>query len=188
MAHEDPFGSDLIALIPRLRIWARSLARHREDAEDLVQDTLARAWAAKASFEYGTNLRAWAYRILRNQFLSGKRQAWREVELGLSGEETTVQLANQDAALELRDLSRAIAILTEEKRRALMLVGVNGLTYEDAAVVTGCTMGTVKSRVSRARSELKQTLSVDFRGRGANRSRFAETALAQGAAPLEASL
>jgi RNA polymerase sigma-70 factor (ECF subfamily) len=188
MAYEDPFGSDLIALIPRLRIWARSLARHREEAEDLVQDTLARAWAAQASFEYGTNLRAWTYRILRNQFLSRKRRAWREVDFGPSGDEDIAYLANQDMALEVADLRRAMARLTDEKRRALLMIGVDGLTYEEAASISDCATGTMKSRVSRARSELQQTLSVGFRRRRDSRALPIGAPIPREAAPLEASL
>jgi RNA polymerase sigma-70 factor (ECF subfamily) len=158
--HEDPFRSDLIALIPRLRLWARSLARHREDADDLVQETLARAWMAEASFQRGTNLKAWTFQILRNQFLSRRRRAWREVEFDPSREEEElIQASNPDAVIELDELRRAMTTLSADQRQALLLVGAGGLTYEDAAAICGCAPGTMKSRVSRARAELHRILA-----------------------------
>jgi RNA polymerase sigma-70 factor (ECF subfamily) len=151
---------DLIALIPQMRAFARSLARDETQGEDLTQDALASAWQWRGSFTPGTNLRAWVFTIVRNKFYSDRRRAWRVVQLDPKvAEETLVAVTSPNAALELDDVRRALLELTCEQRAALTLVAAVGLTCEEAAVICDCAAGTVKSRVSRARRVLSTILA-----------------------------
>jgi RNA polymerase sigma-70 factor (ECF subfamily) len=164
MAHgsnDDRFKSDLTRLIPHMRAFARSLCGDPADADDLAQDALLKAWHARASFRPGTNLKAWTFMILRNQFYSEKRRSWRRQPLDPEvAERTLVDEADPSAPLELDEVRRALAGLPEEQRDALIMVGAGGLTYEDAAEALGCALGTVKSRVSRARARLAALLAA----------------------------
>lgn len=152
---ERTFQADLIALIPQMRAFARSLCNGKAEAEDLAQDALAKAWASRASFAMGTNLKAWTFMILRNQFYSDKRRSWRSTPLDPeTAERTLVAVTNPTANLELDELRRALAMLPDDQREALILIGAGGLSYEEASEICGVPVGTIKSRVSRARDRL----------------------------------
>ncbi len=155
MPDGDDFRDELVALIPQMRAFARSLCRDPSQAEDLAQETLAKAWAKRSSYTPGTNMKAWTFMILRNQFYSDKRRSWRSCPLDVDeAERTLVAVSSPDASLELDELRRAMAMLPDDQREALILIGAAGLSYEEAAEVTGAAIGTVKSRVSRARDRL----------------------------------
>ena len=159
MDHQDQktFERDLIALIPHLRAFARSLCGDATGADDLAQDAVAKAWASRGSFTMGTNMKAWTFMILRNQFYSDKRRSWRSVGLDQeTAERTLVANTNFDSAIALDDLRQAMMMLPESQREALILIGAGGFSYEEAAEVIGVAVGTVKSRVSRARADLLQ--------------------------------
>ncbi len=151
---DDEFGSQLIALMPNLRAFALRLAGG-PNGEDFAQDALAKAWQSRSRFQRGTSMKAWVFTILRNHFLSAKRRDWRSLPLEQSVAEDTL-VANDDAFFgeELLDVRNAMHMLPLEQRDALILAGSAGLTYEETAVITGCAVGTVKSRVSRGRAAL----------------------------------
>lgn len=154
------FKQQLVAAIPMLRGFARSLSGNHDRADDLVQETLAKAIANRDKYRMGTNLHAWLVTILRNQYYSEGRRRWREV----SDAEGTyaarlVEQPGHTSHLELREFMAALQVLPDEQREALVLVGASGLSYEEAAEVLGTRVGTVKSRVSRARSRLDGLLS-----------------------------
>jgi RNA polymerase sigma-70 factor (ECF subfamily) len=152
----NDFRENLIELIPHLRAFARALCGQRDGADDLCQEALTKAWQNRASFEPGTNIKAWLFRILRNQFYSDKRRAWRQRPLEDTAiEETLVTGASQDSAVALSETVRALHLLPNEQREALILVAVGGFPYDDAAKICDCAVGTIKSRVARARQELE---------------------------------
>jgi RNA polymerase sigma-70 factor, ECF subfamily len=156
------FRAALVECIPHLRAFARSLTRDRELADDLVHDAAVRALAAAHQFSPGTNFKAWIFTILRNLFYNeGRRDRSKHVPF----EEATVVEhsipATQEIALEFSDFKRAFWQLGEDHREVLILVGASGLSYEEAAEVCHCAVGTIKSRVSRARQELARLLSGD---------------------------
>ena len=152
---EQVFKAELTALIPHMRAFARSLCRDATQADDLAQDALTRAWASRARFVPGTNLKAWTFTIVRNQFYSDKRRSWRSCSLDPEvAEQTLVAVTNPTSALELDELRRAIAMLPQEQQEALILVGAGGMSYEEAGEICGAAVGTIKSRVSRARDRL----------------------------------
>ena len=155
---QDEFSSGLLALVPRLRVQALALTRDRTAAEDLVQDTLAGALAARDSFASGTNLGAWAHTILRNRFVSTLRRRRRTVDLEAAPEAAFARGAEQEDKLVLEDLGRALGRLPPERREALVMAVVLGMPHEAIAAATGCAEGTAKSRVSRARRSLKAML------------------------------
>lgn len=153
-------NTDLLACIPHLRAFAIFLTRNRDSANDLVQDTMVRALGAAQQFQSGTNLKAWLFTILRNQHCTALRKNRMHV-LSIddpAAREPSVP-ASQDASLEFSDFRRAFWQLSQDHREALILVGASGLSYDEAAVICGCPRGTVKSRVSRARSELTKILA-----------------------------
>jgi RNA polymerase sigma-70 factor (ECF subfamily) len=157
---EDDFKSDLVALIPQMRAFARTLCGDRTQAEDLAQDTLLRAWNSRASFQPGTNLKAWTFMILRNQFYSDKRRSWRSTPLDPeTAERTLVATTNPIATLELDEVRRALAMLPDDQREALIMIGAGGLSYEEVSEICGVAVGTIKSRVSRARDRLARILT-----------------------------
>jgi RNA polymerase sigma-70 factor (ECF subfamily) len=167
MSAEPPSGpgagiDELAALVPHLRAFAQSLCRDRSRADDLAQDTLTRAWRHRADYTPGTNLKAWLFTILRNQYYSDHRRAWRETQLDPDeAARTLIAVTNPIASLELDDVRRAMVALPDEQREALTLVGVAGLSYEDAAGICACAVGTIKSRVNRARRRLQAILSLE---------------------------
>jgi len=157
------FKLELAALIPHLRAFARSLSGDATLADDLAQEAMLKAWKSRESFKPGTNMKAWAFTILRNHFYSEKRRSWRRQPLDPEVAEATL-VSNDDpsAQIELLALRNAINQLPDDQREALILVGAGGLSYEDAGEVCGCATGTIKSRVSRARKALVElTESTD---------------------------
>lgn len=149
------FKTELLALIPFLRAFARSLCGNQEMADDLAQEALVKAWQSRASFIPGTNLKAWLFTILRNQFYSDRRRAWRQAPWDQeAAERIPGGGSDQSWAAELSDTARALRTLSDEQREALILVGAGGFSYEDAAAICHCAVGTVKSRVARARKAL----------------------------------
>ncbi len=157
---DHAFKAELTALIPHMRAFARSLCRDRTQADDLAQEALLKAWNSRASYQMGTNLKAWVFMILRNQFYSEKRRSWRSEQLDPAvAERTLVSNSNPTSALELDEVRRALAMLPDEQREALILIGVAGLPYEEAAMICDCAEGTIKSRVSRGRAQLAHILA-----------------------------
>jgi RNA polymerase sigma-70 factor (ECF subfamily) len=153
------FKTELVGLIPQLRAFARSLTGDPTAADDLAQDAMVKAWDARASFEMGTNMKAWTFMILRNQFYSEKRRSWRQSQLDQeAAERTLVAIDDPAAPVALDELRMGLAMLPAEQREALVLVGAGGFAYEEAAVICACAVGTVKSRVSRARKALLEIL------------------------------
>jgi len=156
---------DVIAMIPALRAFAWSLSHNSSDADDLVQDTLIKAWTNRDKFEMGTNLRAWLFTILRNTYYTTVVRRRREVrdEDGVYAA-TLTSAANQDWSVAVSAMEAALKRLPDEHREALVLVGGAGLTYEEAAEVCGCALGTIKSRVNRARNRLLKLLDAEDAG------------------------
>ncbi len=155
----DSFRGELIEAIRPLRAFSRTLIRDEVRAEDLVQETLVKAWEKQASFQPGTNIRAWLFTILRNTYYSELRKRKREVE-DVDGKMTAdlSVKAPQDGHMAVRDLRGALETLNAEQREALILVGASGFSYEEAGEICGVAAGTVKSRVSRARQRLTDLL------------------------------
>lgn len=159
----DGFPNDVIALIPMMRAYAMSLTRSRPEADDLVQDTLVRAWRFREAYQPGTNLKAWLYKILRNIFYTS--HARRPLVVQDVDGRLTAQLActpSQEWQVQFGELLRSLDRLTPNTRDALLLIVVAGLSYEEAAEVCGCAVGTLKSRVSRARRHLADLLDYDL--------------------------
>lgn len=159
-AAELRFGHQLVECGPGLRAYGRSLSGGQDPAEDLVQETMLRAWKARASFEPGSNLEAWTRAILRNVFLSGRRRSrfvgeWDD----RIADRKLVSAATQQEQIELTDVARALDRLPEEQREAVLLSGVEGLSIEEIAAATGVAAGTVKSRIGRGRAALKSLLA-----------------------------
>jgi len=153
---------DVVGLIPALRAFAWSLSHNGSDADDLVQDTLIKAWSHRDKFEPGTNLRAWLFTILRNTYYTAVLRRRREVrdETGeYAGSLRTP--ATQDWSVAMHALQAALQKLPAEHREALILVGAAGLSYEEAAEICGCALGTIKSRVNRARARLLKLMDAD---------------------------
>ncbi len=156
---ELAFRRELVGLIPHLRAFARTLAGDPTAADDLAQDAMMKAWDARASFQMGTNMKAWTFMILRNQFYSEKRRAWRQTQLDQeAAERTLVAIDNPEAPIALDEVRLGLSRLPPEQREALVLVGAGGFAYEEAADICNCAVGTVKSRVSRARRALQAIL------------------------------
>jgi RNA polymerase sigma-70 factor, ECF subfamily len=151
----------LLGAVPSLRAFAISLSGDIDRADDLVQDTLLRALANVHRFEPGTNLNAWLFTILRNLFHSEYRKRKREVEDADGSYAATLRTApNQHAHLDFEDLRAALAKLPQDQREALLLVGAQGFAYEEAAEICRCAVGTIKSRVNRARKRLAELMFV----------------------------
>lgn len=152
---DDALREQILALIPHMRSFARGLSCGAVDGDDLVQEALIKAWKCRSSFELGTNLKSWLFRILRNEFFSEKRKSWRSAPLDPGQAEKSL-IASDDPTmvLSLNEVRQALCFLPDAQREALLLVGAGGLSYEEAAEITGAALGTVKSRVSRARDAL----------------------------------
>jgi RNA polymerase sigma-70 factor (ECF subfamily) len=167
--HASDFERDMIALLPVLRAFSRSLCGRQGIADDMVQNALVNAWRARDRFEPGSNMKAWLFTIVRNEFYSHARRAWRETHYD-AGQSEAVPAApdEQQWSMELGDMARALRKLPDTQREALILVAAGGVSYEDAAKISGVAIGTVKSRVARARVAL--------------------TALVEGGTPLPARL
>ncbi|HEV2956919.1 MAG TPA: sigma-70 family RNA polymerase sigma factor [Xanthobacteraceae bacterium] len=159
----DPSMRDaVLAAVPSLRAFAISLSGNVDRADDLVQETLLRALVNIDSFEPGTNLSAWLFTILRNLFRSEYRKRRREVEDGDGTyAESLKSQPEQEARVEFREFRTALAKLPHDQREALILVGASGFSYEEAAGICGCAVGTIKSRVNRARTRLAELMAIE---------------------------
>ena len=153
---------DLAALVPNLRAFARSLCGNAHQADDLVQETLVKAWKNQSSFAEGSNLKAWLFTILRNTYLSERRKRKHEVEDqdGILASQLSTH-GEQNGHMDLLDFQNAFSQLPQDQREALILIGAEGFSYEEAALMCGCAIGTVKSRVNRARGKLCEMLGVE---------------------------
>ncbi len=162
MTAEPAIRDALFAALPHLRAFAISLCGNVDRADDLVQETLVRALSHLDKFERGTNLQAWLFTILRNLFHSEYRKRRREIEdpEGALAAKVAV-MPEQGANLDLQDVRLALAKLSPEQREALLLVGAEGMTYEEAARICDTHVGTIKSRVNRARNRLVQLLGFE---------------------------
>lgn len=151
----------LVEHLPALRAFALSLARNGAVADDLVQETILKAWTNMDKFEAGTNLRAWLFTILRNTFYSARRKVSREVADvdGIHAARLS-QKPDHDGRLALNDFQCAFAKLPDEQREALILVGASGFSYEEAAEMCACAVGTIKSRANRGRRKLTELLNL----------------------------
>ena len=152
----------LVGEMNNLRAFGVSLCGDRERADDLVQETLFKAWNHLDSFREGTNLKAWLFTILRNTYFSERRKRRREVEdADGSYAAKLFTHAEQDGHMEMQDFRAALTRLPDDQREALILVGAAGFSYEEAAEVSGCAVGTIKSRVNRARNRLGDMLGLE---------------------------
>jgi RNA polymerase sigma-70 factor (ECF subfamily) len=161
-SQEPPsFKRELLATLPSLRAFAVSLSGRHDKADDLVQDTVMKAWAKQESFEIGTNIKAWLFTILRNEFYSQMRKRGREVQDsdGAFTERMSVH-PSQYGIVDLADFKKALDRLPDDQREAIVLIGASGFSYEEAAEICHCAVGTMKSRVSRARTKLQELLQV----------------------------
>jgi RNA polymerase sigma-70 factor (ECF subfamily) len=150
---------DIVALLPDLRAFARFMCREREAADDLVQNTVLAALDKQAQFTPGTNLKGWLFTIMRNRFYSDLRTLRRRpMAIDQSEIAPLAAIDNPEATLELKELSSALFKLSPQAREALVLVGAGGFSYEEAAGLCGCSVGTLKARVSRARKQLAQQM------------------------------
>jgi RNA polymerase sigma-70 factor (ECF subfamily) len=155
---DDAFAAALEDVAPHLRAFARGLCKSPTFADDLVQDALLKAWMARGRFCAGTKFKAWIFTILRNVFLSHIRR--QKFERGVESTDLDLQTARpaQEGHMAMLEVQEALKHVHHERRQALLLVGAAGMSYEEAAEICGCPVGTIKSRVSRARSELQQIL------------------------------
>ena len=158
--------TQLLAALPRLRAFAMSLCGHADQADDLVQETLMKAWANLGSFDPGSNMPGWLYTILRNEFYARLRRRRHEVDDpdGLLAARMATQPA-QESHLHFQDFRAALFRLPPDQREALMLVAASGYSYEDAAQLCQCAVGTMKSRVNRARNRLAEMLNMEGQDR-----------------------
>jgi RNA polymerase sigma-70 factor, ECF subfamily len=155
------FDTDLTQLLPRLRIYALSLTRDSVRADDLVQQTVVRSLAGRASFRPGTNFPGWLFRIQRNEFISGLRRERPTVELNDAISSTLLHAQRQESGIVMREFKKAFRTLASGQRRALLLTALAGHSHERIAGTSGISVGTVKSRVSRARARLREMLDLD---------------------------
>lgn len=155
---DGDFASLLVDEIPRLRACAHALAPYANYAEDLVQETLTKAWHHQDSFTPGTNLRAWLYTILRNEFYSLLRRRRRELPVIDGQDELLIAEGEQEGHLHLSDLRTALGVLSPDQREAIVLIGACGFSYEEVSAMCKVPIGTVKSRVNRARCKLASML------------------------------
>jgi RNA polymerase sigma-70 factor (ECF subfamily) len=156
------FGSLVEREIPRLRRYARALTRNAERADDLVQETLLRAISKRHLWQMGTDLRAWLFTIMHNQHVNLVRRAVRD-ETAIDIEQVStslVAISDPTASRQLRELERALGCLPEEQRAVILLVGLEGMSYEAAAQILNVPIGTVRSRLSRGRDELRRLLDL----------------------------
>ncbi|AQS86950.1 DNA-directed RNA polymerase sigma-E/Sigma-24/FecI [Neoasaia chiangmaiensis NBRC 101099] len=156
------FHDQVIAILPKLRVQALSLTRNRASAEDLVQDAVCNALAAQDSFIPGTNFSAWMHRILRNRFISDLRKRRDTTDIDDVPSSSFASNPTHEDSLALKDLSLALSRLPADQREALVMVVVQGMSYEALAEATGCAVGTAKSRVFRARRQLEAWMTGDL--------------------------
>ena len=150
---------DIVALLPDLRAFSRFLCRDRESADDLAQNTILAALDKQDQFAAGTNLKGWLFTIMRNRFYSDLRtQRRRPTSIDSDAAPELAAVDNPEATVALKELSAALFELSPQSREALVLIGAGGFSYEEAAVLCGCSVGTLKARVSRARKQLSGRL------------------------------
>lgn len=153
----EPFREGVIALLPQLRAYALSMTRSAVEADDLVQEALMRAWHARESFQIGTNLKAWIYKILRNcLYTEWSKQRRLEQDVDGRAAATLTAVAEQEWRLEYNELLEALDELAPRTREAVLLIHAAGLSYEEAAQISGCAVGTMKSRVNRGCERLAE--------------------------------
>ena len=165
---DKDFKRALTEVAPHLRAFARGLCGCRDRADDLAQETLLRAWAARDRYRAGTNFKAWTFTILRNHFYSEARRARFHGDYDEAAAERILRApASQESAIELSDVLRALSVVPDTYREALILVAIGSLSYEEIADICGIALGTVKSRICRARAMLSNVLASgqlpDFR-------------------------
>lgn len=160
MSTLDP-KDELVTHLQALRAFALSLTRNRATADDMMQDTVLKAWSNMDKFEPGTNMRAWLFTILRNNFYNSRRKLNREVADvdNVFSEKMSVK-PDHDGRLQMTEFKQALSLLPDEQREALILVGASGFSYEDAAEMCGVATGTIKSRVNRARAKLAELMQL----------------------------
>ena len=178
---QDKLRRPLIAAVPNLRAFAISLCGDVDRADDLVQETLVKAWNKMDSFEEGTNFKAWLFTILRNTYFSECRKLRREVKDSEGEYAARLSMhAEQHGHMDMMDFQVALAKLSDDQREALILIGAEGFSYEEVAAICGCAIGTIKSRVNRARVRLAELLHVtgadDFGPEPGTESRLVTTA------------
>lgn len=157
---DEEFRGELLTVLPHLRAFARGLSGRPDFADDLVQEAAIKAWTARDRYTAGTNMRAWTFAILRNHYLSELRKSKRQTDLDEGAvERMLVMEADQEGPLHLGDMEKALQKLAPERREAVLLVGASGFSYEEAAEIAGCPIGTMKSRVARARADLARMLN-----------------------------
>ena len=167
----NAFRQQLLASIPKLRAFALSLASHADYADDLVQETLMKAWNHQHSFQEGTNIKAWLFTILRNEYFSQLRKRRREVEDADGDYASNVMTpGGQESQLDMADLRIALQQLPDDQREAVVLVGASGFSYQEVAEICRVPVGTVKSRVNRARNKLAILLGNDAAGAAADKA------------------
>lgn len=165
MTNPPSFKEAMLAALPSLRAFAMSLCGRHDQADDLVQETVMKAWAKRDDFTLGTNMNAWLFTILRNLFYSQMRKRGREVsDPDGAFSQRLSSPAAQLGVMDLRDFKAALDRLPLDQREAILLVGASGFTYEEAATICGCAIGTIKSRVNRARNRLQEMLGVSGSG------------------------
>lgn len=159
---DDAFRKELLTALPHLRAFARGLSGRPDFADDLVQEAAIKAWTARDRYTPGTNMRAWTFAILRNHYLSELRRNRRQTDVDDSVvERMLVMDADQEGGIHLSDMENALQKLSAERREAVLLVGASGFTYEEAAEIADCAIGTMKSRVARARTDLARMLQTE---------------------------
>ena len=158
MTSSDP-RDELVEHLPAMRAFAISLTRNAAIADDMVQDTVVKAWSNIHRFQAGTNMRAWLFTILRNTYYSDRRKSRREVA-DVDGviTENIAEKPAHDGHMQMADFRRALEKLSDEQREALLLVGASGFSYEEAADMCGVAVGTIKSRINRARKHLAELM------------------------------
>jgi RNA polymerase sigma-70 factor (ECF subfamily) len=162
MSSSKEFLSEMTSLVPALRAFGISLCANKSWADDLVQETLLRAWNSCDRFQIGSNMKAWLLTILRNQYYSELRH--RKFEVEDPNDEHAARISvppEHEAASELEALKLALTVLPVEQREALLLVCASGLSYKQAAVICRCAVGTIKSRIARARDHLTEFLAAE---------------------------
>jgi len=153
---EAPFSQLLVAVIPPLRAFARGLCGRADLADDLAQEALTKAWAARHTYNPDTNFKAWIFVILRNHYFSWRRKQARVANWDPDmAEKLLVVKPAQPGNVELSDLAAGLQTLPDEQREALVLVGAGGFSYQEVAAIANCPVGTIKSRVARARRALE---------------------------------
>lgn len=161
MSHPDP-KEELVEHLQAFRAFALSLTRNGAIADDMVQDTIVKAWTNIEKFQAGTNMRAWLFTILRNTYYSNRRKAKREVpDVDGAFTASLSEKPAHDGRLQMKDFRNAFEKLPEEQRETLILVGANGFSYEEAADMCGVAVGTIKSRANRGRARLAELLALD---------------------------